>query len=148
MQDDDVNDPSARDKIYLPFRIVIDETRLTTKYRLEFDASARTRTDQSLNSCLLAGPPLQRNLVGLLARFRCNKIAILYNISKMFTNIIVAEEDRDYMSFLRCNPSNPQDPVEIYRHKQMIFGATDSPFQEIMCIQCLIQTKRLLRMSH
>ena len=55
---------------YIPHQLVAKEDNSTTKIRMVFDASARTKHGQDLNSCLYRGPVLLKNLVGILGDLR------------------------------------------------------------------------------
>ena len=133
------SDPMRTDLFYLPHRPVYDVNRSSTKCRPVFDASAKTANGNSLNSCLLAGPPLQLNILSIAMRFRLRPIALIGDISKMFLNIDVRREDRDYLRFLWKDPDDTKASVRIFRFNSLIFGATDSPFQAITCLQKLVQ---------
>ena len=137
--DTNPRDPARRNVFYLPHRAVYDATRASTKCRPVFDASAKTATGQSLNSCLLAGPPLQLSILSIQLRFRLRPIAVVGDISKMFLNIDVRTEDRDYLRFLWKDPLDIHGEPKIFRFTSLIFGATDSPFQAITCLQKLVK---------
>ncbi|CAB4039155.1 integrase core domain [Paramuricea clavata] len=111
---------NKRGVYYLPHRAVYDTTRVTTKCRIVFDASAKTSTGKSLNNCLYAGPPLQLNIVAIELRFRMRKYALVGDISKMFLNIDIREEDRDFLrkwatndpEILKEIPADERAPTE------------------------------------
>ncbi|VDI78452.1 Hypothetical predicted protein [Mytilus galloprovincialis] len=51
---------------YIPHHAVVDSTKPTTKVRIVYDASAKTRDDnKSLNNCLYRGPVMLKDLCGL-----------------------------------------------------------------------------------
>ena len=85
------------DLYFLPHRAVYDPSRVSTKCRIVFDASAKTPSGFSLNDSLLPGPPLQQAIVAVELRFRTNKIALIGDISKMFLQIEVDSIDRQYL---------------------------------------------------
>ena len=78
---------------------------------------------QSLNSNLLKGPDLLSNLIGVILRFRENKLALSADIEQMFMQVKVAPEDRKFLRFLWNNDCR----IETYEYTSHIFGATDSP---------------------
>ena len=55
---------------YLPHHPVVRQDKDTTKLRIVYDASAKTREGPSLNSCLYTGPCLLSSIVDTLIRFR------------------------------------------------------------------------------
>ena len=83
---------------YLPHHAVIRQDKETTKLRIVYDASSKTK-GPSLNECLHAGPKLHRRMIDILIRFRLHKTAFVADIEKAFLNISVAEEDRDVLRF-------------------------------------------------
>ena len=69
-----VRDPAAAglsrtDVYYLPHRAVYDASRVSTKCRIIFDASAKSPNKKSLNDNLVCGPPLQLNILAIELRF-------------------------------------------------------------------------------
>ena len=80
---------------YLPVHGVFKETSTTTKVRPVFDASAKTSTGVSLNDTLQTGPNLYPLLTDVLIHFRSHVIGFSTDISKMFREVLLHEEDRD-----------------------------------------------------
>ena len=123
------------DLYFLPHRAVYDPTRVSTKCRIVFDASAKTPSGFSLIDSLLPGPPLQQTIVAVELRFRTRRIALIGDISKMFLQIEVDPIDRQYLRFLWRDPDDPKATTKVYQFRTLIFGAADSPFQAISCLQ-------------
>lgn len=62
---------------------MINSDHSTTKLRIVYDASAKTKLDHnSLNECLYRGPVLLHDLCGTLLRFRNHKIGLVADIEK------------------------------------------------------------------
>ena len=81
---------------YIPQHAIITPTKSTTKVRVVYDASAKTRqTNKSLNDHLLQGPVMLPDLCGLLLRFRLHPIAVKADVEKAFLNIGLHDQDRD-----------------------------------------------------
>lgn len=67
--------------------------------RVVFDSSAQW-SGISLNDVLLKSPDLNNSLLGVLIRFRKEKIAILADICQMFHCFLVHEDHRNFLRFL------------------------------------------------
>lgn len=85
---------------YIPHFSVLNPTSTTTGFRVVFDASAATQNGLSLNDILMVGPTIQRELFTHLLTFRCKPIAITGDISKMYRQILVAQEDQNWQKVL------------------------------------------------
>ena len=116
---------------YIPHHAVITPQKETTKVRIVYDGSARTRKgNPSLNDCLFRGPVLLEDLAGLLMRFRLHKIAIVADIEKAFLQIGIAPKDRDMVRFLWLkDPTRliTENNIQIYRFCRVLFGLNCSP---------------------
>ena len=84
---------------YLPHHPVVRRDKDTTKLRVVYDASAKTKTGHSLNSCLYKGPCLLPSIVDILVRFRYHRIALLADIEKAFLMVSVASPNQDALRF-------------------------------------------------
>ncbi len=110
------------------------------KLRIVFDASLKYR-GVSLNSSLLQGPDLTNNLLGVLLRFRENKVAVSADIQKMFYAVKVKERHQDYLRFFWFPNNNlDENPIE-YRVTVHIFGAVSSPSIANYVLRQSAQTK-------
>ena len=96
------------------------------KLRAVFDAAFRFR-GISLNECLLTGPDLFNSLIGVLIRFRSNKVAIAADIEGMFHQVKVTEEDSDALRFLWKEDISSKTQADSYKMLVHIFGAKGSP---------------------
>lgn len=108
---------------YLPHHAVVNPNK--AKVRVVFDAAAEY-AGTSLNSALLTGPDMLQNLVGVLLRFREERIALVADVEQMFHQVRVREEDQPALSFLWRNLNQHQQP-EAYQMQVVIFGAKCSP---------------------
>lgn len=94
------------------------------KIRVVFDCSAQYEA-QSLKQHLLQGPDLTNTLIGVLCRFRKERVAFTCDIESMFCQARVNEEHRDYLLWWPDGDTSKQP--EDYRMKVHLFGATSSP---------------------
>ena len=96
------------------------------KIRVVFNCSLKNR-GISLNDQLYQGPDLTNNLIGVIMRFRQDKIALISDIEKMFYQVKVTPHHRDYLRlFWYENFKLDSRPAE-YRLTVHVFGATSSP---------------------
>ena len=84
----------------------------------------------SLNSFLHKGPCLIGNLLGVLLRFREEPIGFVGDISKMYLQIRLPEEDTHFHRFLWRNLDLAQDPT-IYALQRVTFGESVSGASEL-----------------
>ncbi|XP_048481754.1 uncharacterized protein LOC119693943 [Plutella xylostella] len=135
-------DELAADQVwYLP-HFGVQNPNKPGKLRLVFDAAGKVK-GTCLNDYLLTGPDLYNSLLGIMYRFRENKIVITGDIKDMFLRINIRSEDQNVLRFLWQEPPPPappappgprapttptQSPLKICTMQSLIFGATCSPF--------------------
>ncbi|KAL0176346.1 hypothetical protein M9458_028676, partial [Cirrhinus mrigala] len=96
------------------------------KLRVVFDCSASYK-GKSLNTELLQGPDLANPLLGVLLRFREERIAVMADIEAMYYQVRVQEHHRDFLRFLWWPQGDVSKPLEVYRMNVHLFGAVSSP---------------------
>ncbi|XP_069138180.1 uncharacterized protein [Argopecten irradians] len=96
------------------------------KVRVVFDSSAKVN-GHSLNDVLMTGPDVTNNLVGVLLKFRKEKIAITADIEQMFFNFQVHEQHRNCLKFLWFEENDPTKNLVDYRMRVHVFGNSPSP---------------------
>ena len=111
---------------YLPHHPVTNINK-PGKVRVVFDCAARYN-GSSLNDKLLSGPDLVNSLVGVLMRFRQEKIAIAADIEGMFHQVLVQPDDSNALRFLWWKGGDLAGELEHYCMDVHLFGATSSPF--------------------
>lgn len=109
LHDDQINDEDSGHVWYIPHHELF-HTQKTDKLRVIFDCSAKF-DGQSLNDHFLQGPDLTNNILGVLCRFRQEKVAFMWDIELMFHPFKVKDEDRDYLRFLWWEDNSFGDPV-------------------------------------
>ncbi|XP_068684798.1 uncharacterized protein [Montipora foliosa] len=80
-----------------------------------------------LNDYLLQGPDQFNTLLGILCRFRQERVAFMTDIKSMFHQFMVSEEHRDLLRFLWWEDGDPKKEFVEYRMKVHLFGAGSSP---------------------
>ena len=120
-------DPETESKKwYLPHFAVIKPDKETTKTRIIFDASA-AEDGTSLNNIIYQGPKLQRDLANMLLRFQRYPVAIVGDISEMYLQVKITENDRSMFRFLWCY-LNEKSPA-MHKFTRIIFGMNPAPFE-------------------
>ena len=113
----------------LTHRAVVRCDKETTKVRAIFDASAKNGNEPSLNDCLYAGPCLLRHVYDILVRFRLHIIILMSDIKQAFLNVVIRDEERDYLRFLWYDdPFSTEPNIIILRFLRVVFVIISSPF--------------------
>ena len=135
-------DSNSETKInYLPHHPVFRSDKVTTKYRVVFDASSKNKNGVSLNDCLLPGPVLQPNLVSIIITFRLHRVALMADIRKMFLQIKLAKQDQNVHRFLWRDFNTKIEP-KTYCMTRLTFGDVSSPFEAIATVQHHTKSKQ------
>ena len=103
----------------------IDLTKKSTPLRVVFDFASPFH-GVSLNSLLHKGPGLIGYLLGVLLRFREERVAFTGDISKMFLQILLAKEDTHVHRFLWRNIDTSKETTT-YALQRVTFGDKPSP---------------------
>ena len=127
---DTLSHPNQHDSVhYMPHHPVIRQDRATTKVRVVYDGSAKSKDGGfSLNDCLQTGPNLIAKLLNVLVKFRSYSIALTADIEKAFLMVRISEHDRDSLRFLwLTDPFNVDSAIIHYRFTRLVFGLWPSP---------------------
>ena len=114
---------------WLPMHSVLKLSSSSTKLRIVFDGSAATTSGLSLNQTLHVGPTIQATLSDTLMKFRTYPIALNADISKMYREVKLCQEDKDLHRFVW--QENPTSQIKDYRMTRVTFGVSASPFLAI-----------------
>ena len=96
------------------------------KIRVVFDCSAKFN-GVSLNSMLYKGPDLTNSLIGVLTRFRQDRIAVTADIQSMFYQVRVSNGDSSFVRFLWWENGDMARELQEYQMLVHLFGAISSP---------------------
>ncbi|XP_021964268.1 uncharacterized protein LOC110859615 [Folsomia candida] len=113
-------------RCYLPHHFVLKESSTTTKFRVVFDASAKTSNGLSLNDTMMVGPTVQDKLANLIMRFRKHKIAINADIEKMYRQILVSSDDQEFQHIVWRE--SPDQPLKHYKLLTITYGTAAGPY--------------------
>ncbi|XP_061180594.1 uncharacterized protein LOC133189205 [Saccostrea echinata] len=117
--------PAGKECFYLPLFGVY-HPRKPDKIRGVFDSSVKYK-GLSLNGVLLSGPNLTNELLGVLMRFRMNRVAFMADVEQMFYSFLVREDHRDFLRFFWHRNNEPCEDLIEYRMRVHVFGNTPSP---------------------
>ncbi|XP_037824297.1 uncharacterized protein LOC119612553 [Lucilia sericata] len=119
---------------YLPHHAVFRPESASTKVRIVFNGSRKTKSSRSLNDVLHVGPTLQADLMTVILNWRLYKYVFNGDIEKMYRQILVHESDRSYQKILfRKNISSP---IEDFELTTVTFGIACAPY---LAIRTLLQ---------
>lgn len=105
------------------------------KFRVVFNASAKTTSGFSLNETQMIGEKLQPDLFKILMHFRQFKIGITADIEKMYRQVLVNQKDRKYQKILWRPDEN--EPIKVYQLNTVTYGHSCAPHCAIRAlIQC------------
>ncbi len=96
------------------------------KIRIVFDCAAQYQ-GKSLNDQVYQGPDMTNKLIGVLVRFRQDKVALMADVDAMFYQVFVSPCDRDVLRFLWWPEGDSTKKPEEYRMTVHPFGGVWSP---------------------
>ena len=108
---------------YLPHHHVLNKSGKT---RVVFHCAANYR-GTSLNEQLLTGPDLTNSILGVLTRFRKDRVALPADIEFMFHQINVPLADRDAFRFFWWSNGDLNQEAVDYGVEVHLFGTTSLP---------------------
>ncbi|HGJ5890207.1 MAG TPA: DUF1759 domain-containing protein [Arsenophonus apicola] len=120
---------------YLPHHAVWKGEGAGSKIRVVFNASCATSTGKSLNDLLMSGPKLQSTLWSVLTKWRLFQFAFSTDIVKMFRQVLVHPNDRDWQRILWR--STPEGPLETYRLVTVTYGTAPAPYLALRVLRQL-----------
>ncbi|XP_076660353.1 uncharacterized protein LOC143363689 [Halictus rubicundus] len=111
---------------YLPHHAVWREKPSGNKIRVVFNGSYVSGRGSAINDYLAAGPKLQTDLWAVITRWRFHRHAFSTDIVKMFRQIKVHPEDRDWQRIVWRN--DPSEEVRDFRLTTVTYGTTSAPY--------------------
>ena len=127
------NELNSENVYYLPHHCVFKEDSTTTKLRVVFDGSNKTKNQLSLNDCILIRPKIQDDIFHILCRFRIHQVVFTADIEKMYCQIAMNEPDHDYLRILWRE--SPEKPILTYRMRRVTYGVKSSPYHAIQSVK-------------
>ncbi|GBL81035.1 hypothetical protein AVEN_83114-1 [Araneus ventricosus] len=127
MEEVDENSVDVKNEhFYIPHHHVIKESSLATCLSVVFNASAKSSTGVSLNDTLMIDPENQDDLFAILLRFRSHNIAVTSDLQKMYRQINIENEDRNFQKILLRD--NPSSPIKTYRLCTITYGTASASY--------------------
>ncbi|KAL9987286.1 hypothetical protein ACROYT_G001568 [Oculina patagonica] len=120
------DEPKPDSQWLLPHFPVVRPDKATTKVRIVFDGSAPFE-GKSLNTEALTGPKLQSDVFDILVKFRKETVALVGDISQMYHQLVLREQDRPFHRFLWRDMDLRREP-EVYEFLRFVFGGCYCPF--------------------
>ena len=117
--------PEEGDTWYIPHHGV-NHPHEPGKIWVVFDCSAKFM-GLSLNSMLYKGPDSTNSLVGVLTRFRKDRVAVMADIETIFYQVWVPDHDSLFLHFLWWDDRDIACDVQEYQTIVNLFGAILSP---------------------
>ena len=131
---------SACDSYYIPHHGIFQGDPKNLKFRIVFNASAKSSNRISLNDTLFAGPSLQSNIVDIMIRWRSYPYVYSADIQKMYRQIEIHPDDRNFQRILWRN--SPDEPISIFELCTVTYGVAPSAYQALRCLRQLsIETR-------
>ncbi|XP_070527735.1 uncharacterized protein [Cardiocondyla obscurior] len=118
---------------YMPHHAVFKDLSNTTKVRIVFDASAKSNNGISLNDILMVGPTIQDKLLSHIIRFRSYNYVFSADIEKMYRQVLVHEDDRQFQRILWRENS----VIKTLQLNTLTFGVSSSPYLAIRTLHKL-----------
>uniref|UniRef100_A0A915A134 Reverse transcriptase domain-containing protein n=1 Tax=Parascaris univalens TaxID=6257 RepID=A0A915A134_PARUN len=129
----------------MSYQAVVRPGKGTTKVRIVYDASPKTRKEgHSLNDVLLRGPLLQTNLYGVLLRVRLAPILITADLEKACLQIGLHDDQRDAVRFIWVKDVTApvsSSNLRVLRFTRVPSGVISSPFLLNATIQYHLERK-------
>lgn len=126
---------ATRAAYFIPHHCVTREDSKTTKLRVVFDASQKSSSGVSLNDCLYAGKKLQNEVFDVILRYRIHQKVFSCDISKMYRQILIREEERKYQHILW----HKNGELAEFELNTVTYGLTSAPFLALRTLQQLVE---------
>ena len=95
------------------------------KIRVVFHCSAEFQ-GRSINRELLSGPDLTNQIIGILSRFRQERIAVMADIEAMYYQVLVPDDQQTFLKFLWWNTNNFDEKPQDFMMCAHVFGGKSS----------------------
>lgn len=119
---------------FLSHHAVLNPSSKTTKLRVVYNGSMKTKNKTSLNDVMLNGPIVQSDLFDILIMFRTYLFTLMCDVTKMFRAVYISERQTSLQNILwRDNPANP---ILCLQLQTVTYGLKASTY---LATRCLIE---------
>ncbi|UYV65348.1 hypothetical protein LAZ67_3004018 [Cordylochernes scorpioides] len=122
---------------YLPHHAVLGGQPDRRKFRVVFDASAKTKNGFSFNDRLYTGPKLQIDILSIMMNCRRHRIFIMSYIEKMYRQILVRPSDAERQRIIWRR--RLEDKLMAYRLNTVTYGTAAAPFLAMRTLLKLVE---------
>ena len=95
------------------------------KIRVVFNCSAEFQ-GKSINRKLLSGPDLTNQIIGIMARFREEKVAFMADIEAMYHQVLIPDDQQRFRKFVCWSTDGINDEPQDFMMWTHVFGGTSS----------------------
>ena len=128
--------PNTHSVFYLPHHGVLKLDSQTTKLRVVFNGSSPTTTGHSINDLMHTGANLLLNIMDVLLWIRQHKYIFATDVTKMYRQIKVHEDDQDLQRILWIDEDSKEVP---YKLTTVTYGTKAAPFLAVRALLQLVE---------
>ncbi|KAL0851491.1 hypothetical protein ABMA28_007284 [Loxostege sticticalis] len=132
MVDISIYDVNSDPVYFLSHHAVLNEASKTTKLRVVFNGSMKSKNKVSLNDVMLNGPIVQNELFDILLLFRTYKYTLLCDIEKMFRQVYINKHHTPLQNILWRD--DPTKPISCLQLQTVTYGLKASTFLSTRCL--------------
>ncbi|XP_044586043.1 uncharacterized protein LOC123266074 [Cotesia glomerata] len=127
---------SSAAQYFLPHHGVLKEDTNTSKIRVVFNGSKPTSSGLSLNDIMHTGPKLQVNIFDVLITSRKHRFIFITDVTKMYRQIQVHEDDQDLQQILWFDE---QGNIIPFRLTTVTYGTKSAPYLAVRALLQLVE---------
>ena len=111
---------------YIPHHGIMSTVGEKVKFRVVFNASAKTSSGVSLNDQLLVRPSVQSFIYSIIVRYRQHKYVFACDIEKMYRQFKIYPDDYHLQRIVWRK--SPDEPISHYELVTVTYGTASAPF--------------------
>ncbi|XP_075991280.1 uncharacterized protein LOC142986629 [Anticarsia gemmatalis] len=129
-----------RDHVYLPHHGVLRAESTTTKLRVVFNASYKTKGDCSLNDNMYCGANLQKDILTLLINWRTYRYVFTADVEKLYRFIWLNEKQQHLQTVIWR--SSPDEPLQDWQLRTVTYGTKSAPYLAMRTLHKLAEDEK------